>query len=137
MNNGPSNGGNGAHAAGGIGSRVDQIGRDAQTLIDDARATVEEFSGKIDLRGRVDRNPYGTLLAAAGIGYVLGGGLFTPLTARIVRLGLKLAALPFVKDELVGMAEGAVDGFIRSAREREVNPGSPGTDGADGTGSAL
>lgn len=123
------NGNGTAQANGGIGQKVDQLGRDAQNLIDDARGAVEDLSGRLDLRGRVDRNPYGTLLAAVGVGYVLGGGLFTPLTARIVRLGFKLAALPFVKDELIGMAEGAVDNFVRSSREREVNP-SGGPTGA-------
>ncbi|MDQ3264686.1 MAG: hypothetical protein M3Y59_13630 [Myxococcota bacterium] len=111
--------GNGA-AQPGIGQRVDQVGRDAQTLIDDARTAVNDIQGRLDLRGRVDRNPYGTLLAAAGVGYLLGGGLFSPLTARFLRLGVKLAALPFVKDELLAMAHGAVDGFVASAREREV-----------------
>ena len=52
------------------------------------------------------RNPYGTVAAALGIGYVLGGGLFTPLTARIVRLGLRigmrLAVLPLLKRGDVG-----------------------------------
>jgi len=111
--------GNGA-AQPGIGARVDQVGRDAQTLIDDARTAATEIQARLDLRGRVERNPYGTLLAAAGIGYIIGGGLFSPLTASIVRLGVKLAALPFVKDELMAMAHGAVDGFVATARERQV-----------------
>ena len=102
-----SNGPSGEHAR--IGERIDQIGTDAQTLFNDARGAVQDLSETLDLRGRVQRNPYGTLLAAAGIGYVLGGGLFTPLTARIVRFGLRLAALPLVKDELMGMAEKALD----------------------------
>lgn len=96
-----------------IGERIDQLGADAQTLIDDARGAVHDLSATLDLRGRVDRNPYGTLLMAAGIGYVLGGGLFTPLTARMIRFGMKLAALPLVKDELMGMAERAIDGITQ------------------------
>lgn len=95
----------------GFGQRVDQIGNSAQQLVDEARAAVTDLQDKIDLKGRIDRHPYGMLAAAAGIGYVLGGGLFTPLTARIIRLGMRLAALPLVKDELVGMAEAALTGI--------------------------
>ncbi|SEM00308.1 hypothetical protein SAMN05444354_110191 [Stigmatella aurantiaca] len=95
----------------GFGQRVDQIGVDAQQLWSDARSAVTGLSETLDVRGRVDRNPYGMVLAAVGVGYVLGGGLFTPLTGRILKLGVRLAALPFVKDELLGMAEAALQGF--------------------------
>ena len=48
---------------------------------------------------RLRRNPYGTVAAAIGIGYLLGGGLFSPLTARILRVGLRIgygvSTLPF------------------------------------------
>lgn len=93
----------------GVGQRLDQVSASAQQLVDEAKGAVRELGGALDLRGRVERNPYGMLLGAFGIGYVLGGGLFTPFTAKVVRLGLKLAALPLVKDELLGMAEAAVD----------------------------
>ena len=99
----------------GMGQRMDQIGHDAQQMWSDAQGAVEDFKERLDVQGRVERHPYGMLLAAAGIGYVLGGGLFTPLTARMVRLAFKLSALPFVKDELLGMAESAVDGFVQGA----------------------
>ncbi|MDC0715157.1 hypothetical protein POL68_42305 [Stigmatella sp. ncwal1] len=95
----------------GFGQRVDQIGVDAQQLWSDARSAVTGLSETLDIRGRVERNPYGMVLAAVGVGYVLGGGLFTPLTARVLKLGVRLAALPFVKDELLGMAEAALQGF--------------------------
>ena len=111
----------------GIGQRVDQLGQDAQQLLDEARGAVHQIGSSLDLRGRVDRNPYGMVLAAAGVGYLLGGGLFTPLTARMVRLAVRLAALPFVKDELLGMAEEAVDGFVRSAQAGQQGPQTPGT----------
>jgi hypothetical protein len=51
----------------------------------------------------VQRNPIGMVLAAAGIGYVLGGGLFSPMTARLVRYGLRLALIPLVKSQLEGI----------------------------------
>jgi hypothetical protein len=105
-------GGNGAASAGegdhrSIGARVEQIGQDAQQLWTDAQGAVHQITETLDLRGRVERNPYGMMLAAMGVGYVLGGGLFTSLTARILRFGLRVAALPFVKDELKSMAQAA------------------------------
>jgi hypothetical protein len=106
----------------GFGQRVDQIGVDAQQLWSDARSAVTGLSETLDIRGRVDRNPYGMVLAAVGVGYVLGGGLFTPLTGRILKLGVRLAALPFVKDELLGMAEAALQGF----QTGQASVGGPG-----------
>jgi hypothetical protein len=95
----------------GFGQRVDQIGSEAQQLWTDARSAVSDLGQTLDIKGRVDRNPYGMVAAALGIGYVLGGGLFTPLTGRILKLGVRLAMLPFVKDELLGMAESAIQGY--------------------------
>jgi hypothetical protein len=105
---------NGSHTRGedhGFGHRVDQIGSDAAELWNHARSAVSDLNQTLDLKGRVERHPYGMVLAALGVGYVLGGGLFTPLTARMIRLGVRLAALPFVKDELIGMAEAALHGY--------------------------
>ena len=75
--------GNGSQAQqrrrrGGFGQRVDRIGTDAQQFFDDARGAVTDLSDTLDLKGRVERNPYGMVAAALGVGYVLGGGLFTP-----------------------------------------------------------
>ena len=63
------------------------------------------FGGPLaDLNGHLSRHPYGTVAAALGIGYLLGGGLFTPLTSRLVRLGLRIgiraALLPILKAEI-------------------------------------
>jgi hypothetical protein len=44
-----------------------------------------------------------------GVGYVLGGGLFSRLTARIVgtglRIGLRTALLPFVTEGLLVLGQ--------------------------------
>lgn len=130
--------GNGSQAGsgdnGGFGQRVDRIGTDAQQLIDDARGAVTDLTATLDLKGRVDRNPYGMLAAALGVGYVLGGGLFTPTTARIIRLGVRLAALPFVKDELLAMAENAVRGFQAGSEAVSGSGTSMGSPGANRPG---
>ncbi len=110
----PSNG----HAQG-VGARVTEVEESAAQLIDTARSAVEDLAEKIDLRGRTERNPYGMIAAAAGVGYVLGGGLFTPLTGRLIKLGVRLAALPFVKDELIGMAESALDGYTAGVKKSQ------------------
>jgi hypothetical protein len=105
---------NGSQTSGdnqGFGQRVDQIGSEAQQLWSNARSAVTDLGQTLDLKGRVERNPYGMVAAALGVGYVLGGGLFTPLTGRILKLGVRLAMLPFVKDELLGMAETALRGY--------------------------
>jgi hypothetical protein len=105
-----------------VGQRIDHICDAAQMVWKGSRDTVREFRGALDLGGRVDRNPYAMMAAAVGSGYVLGGGLFSPLTARIVglglRLGLRIAAIPCIQRELIGLGEAATDGTNRS--------GSPG-----------
>jgi hypothetical protein len=57
----------------------------------------------LDIEGRLQRNPYGMVAGAIAVGFVLGGGLFTRLTARIAAAGLRMglmAALPLVQQEL-------------------------------------
>ena len=89
----------------------------AKRAVDEARAAKEafashatNFSQSIDLRGRVQRNPIAMVAVAAGVGYVLGGGLFSPMTARLVRYGLRLAIIPLVKSQLAGIVGGAQAG---------------------------
>jgi hypothetical protein len=56
----------------------------------------------------VEAHPVGTLATALGLGYTLGGGLFTGLTVRLLRWGLKLgvqiALLPALEREVAGLA---------------------------------
>jgi hypothetical protein len=89
-----------------------RMAEEARAFKEAVASQAESFTRSIDLRGRVQRNPIGMMLAAAGVGYVLGGGLFSPLTGRMVRIGLRLALIPLVKSQLsniVGseMGEGA------------------------------
>jgi hypothetical protein len=71
------------------------------------QATVE------NLRDRVEERPLQTLAIALGAGYVVGGGLFSALTGRLLygglRIGLRLAALPLVREELMGFVENMAD----------------------------
>jgi hypothetical protein len=76
---------------------------------DRTRGAVDELKRAAAIEQRVNRNPYGSMAAALGIGYVLGGGIFTPLTSRIValglRIGIRLAVLPMLKDEISVLAD--------------------------------
>jgi hypothetical protein len=66
--------------------------------------TRRRLRAALDLPGRVKRNPWGMVAGAVGVGFVLGGGLFTRLTARILGAGLRIgvtAALPLLQGELV------------------------------------
>ena len=95
----------GAH---GLSERLDKAEQAAGQTWSRARDTYTDLRDTVNLQGRVDHHPYGTLAAALGIGYLLGGGLFTPLTGRIVglglRIGLRLAVLPIIKDEIAELA---------------------------------
>src|SRR5437016_2791284 len=83
----------------------------AKAAVDEARAfkdaigsSVENFSSSIDLRGRVQSHPIGMVCAALGVGYVLGGGLFSPFTSRLLKIGIRLAVIPLVKSQLSAIA---------------------------------
>jgi hypothetical protein len=85
----------------------------AKKAVEEARAFKEavsnqahNFSQSVDLRGRVQRNPIAMVAAAVGVGYALGGGLFSPLTARLLKYGVRLALVPLLKSQLGAMARG-------------------------------
>lgn len=104
-----------------IGQRVDKVSDSAQQAWDRTRGAVSDLKRVADIDGRVRRNPYGTVGAALGIGFVLGGGIFTPLTARIVglavRLGVRLALLPMLKDQISELAD-SLGGEVESPKGR-------------------
>ena len=69
--------------------------------VDDPPGTLREV---LDIEGRLRRNPYGMVAGAVAIGFVMGGGLFTRLTARIAGAGLRMglaAAWPLLQRELL------------------------------------
>ncbi len=97
-----------------IGQRVDRVSDSAQEAWTQTRGAFSDLTDAIDIKGRVKRRPYGSVAAALGLGYVIGGGIFTPLTSRIVRLGLRigvrLALVPLLKDQIAGLATVLADG---------------------------
>ena len=101
--------GNGQHQ--GFVGRVGHLNDSAHQLLEEARSTFEDLGQAIDLRGRVQRHPYAMVAAAVGVGYVLGGGLFSSLTFRLFGIGIRVAAIPLVKHQLLDLAGAAVSGF--------------------------
>ncbi len=77
--------------------------------MNDARM-VDWLRKTLDLDNRAKRNPYGLVAAAAGVGFVLGGGLSSRLTDRLAgaafRMGL-LALWPHLEEELGWFGEPA------------------------------
>lgn len=65
-------------------------------------------SRALTLSERAMAHPYQTLLIAAGVGYVLGGGLFTRFTMTLLRTGARMGALPLVRRALLDVAEVAL-----------------------------
>jgi len=84
--------------------------RDSETpslsaAVSDARQSVGTMLE--DWRDMVDEHPIKALGLALAAGYVVGGGLLTTFTGRLLlggaRIGIRLAALPMVRDELMGL----------------------------------
>jgi len=75
-----------------------------------------------DLKTRFDQHPYGALAVALGAGYILGGGFFTPLTERLVKLavkaGVRAALVPFVAARLNEL----VTPLFTTAENKETAP---------------
>ena len=73
-----------------IGDRGRQIHHDASMLAADVRGKTADLERY--LTDQVNRRPYSTLGVAAGIGYVLGGGLSSRLTVVLLGAATRLAA---------------------------------------------
>jgi hypothetical protein len=91
-------------------------------LAKDANSALNGMADAVGLTDNVERAPYAMIGAALGVGYVVGGGLFTPLTTRLIRMGMKLAAIPQVRDRLLDVAESAIDGVLHNAARKQDKP---------------
>jgi hypothetical protein len=81
----------------------------------ETRKRVEAWTDSMIQQTR--EHPGRSVAIAVGVGYVLGGGLLSRLTARIlgtgIRLGLRAALLPFVTEGLAALGQ-------RHTTERET-----------------
>jgi hypothetical protein len=84
-----------------------RIAEEARALSGAISSGASRINESVDLAGRVQRNPLLMVAAAAGIGYVLGGGLFSPFTGRLFKIGVRAALIPFVKGQLAAIAAAA------------------------------
>lgn len=96
-----------------------EIGEQVTEALQNANSAINGVADAVGLTEQVDKSPYAMVAAALGVGYVLGGGLFTPTTLRVLRLGMKLASIPAVRDRLLDVAESAVDGVLGSQSKEE------------------
>ena len=86
---------------------------------DRAPATLGEV---LDIEGRLQRNPYGMVAGALAVGFVLGGGLFTRLTARLAGAGLRIglaAAWPLLQQQLFAATQENEAGNAAGKRKRK------------------
>jgi len=73
------------------------------------------------LRAQLEERPYQTLAVVAGVGFVLGGGLFTRFAVRVIasslRVGLAAAFAPLV-DSVVAHIQPLESGNGHDATDR-------------------
>jgi hypothetical protein len=85
------------------GNGAAHLGPSVRELVEESERVREEFVALTEaalhmasgwrslLRDRLERRPYATLAVAAGVGYVLGGGLPTGLVRVLIGVGGRLA----------------------------------------------
>ncbi|MDR0966755.1 MAG: hypothetical protein LBM75_09725 [Myxococcales bacterium] len=67
----------------------------------ESQALLHEAQGALrGVEALLVAQPWKVALASVGVGYVLGGGLFTRLTARLLRLGMRTVLLPAIESEV-------------------------------------
>lgn len=98
------NGGYESMQNGGPIHHASKMVEEAKALKSALSSSATQLSNSLDLRGRVQRNPVAMVLAAAGVGYILGGGLFSPVTSKLLKVGLRAAIIPLVKSQLGALA---------------------------------
>jgi pilus assembly protein TadC len=88
-------------------AEINQGDRSVSELAQELGSTAAELYERLDIARQIQEHPYRTLAVAAGVGYVLGGGLFTPLTGTLVRLGSRAMLLPVMQAAMqsMGVAE--------------------------------
>ena len=119
--------GGGARSQGSRGStrplRIQERGKEAYKEAQALASTLEQAVDEIGqfLREQAERRPYVSLATAAGIGYVLGGGVPSRLTGFVFGLSSRFAVEMFLR-ELIGGATGAGSSAAPSnAAQRSVS----------------
>jgi hypothetical protein len=77
---------------------------DSKQVFDDVQQLYDNMRTKGSLGEYYQRNPYAVLAAAAGVGYLLGGGLFSPFTKRITKLAMKGLVIPIASSQVKNLS---------------------------------
>jgi hypothetical protein len=83
------------------------LSEDMKTLAGDFREVGEELRERVDLSRAIQAHPFRAVFIATGVGYVLGGGLFTPLTGQLLRVASRAMLVPILRSQLDTMLAGA------------------------------
>lgn len=78
------------------------LSENTQRVAADLRELVDTVRRDYPIGKYYEENPYVVLAAAAGVGYVLAGGLFSPFTRRLMRIGMKALVIPMATNQLKG-----------------------------------
>ncbi len=81
-------------------AELDRVATDIEILNRDVKHVIEQVREKRLLQRYYQQNPYVVVAAAAGVGYLAGGGLFTPFTRRLVRFGMKAMFVPIAAKQI-------------------------------------
>jgi hypothetical protein len=81
-----------------LGQKLGSAGGSLLTLTSAESAL--ELHEALALERRLEERPYATVAAAAGVGYVLGGGLLSGPTRRVLRAGLTAVAVALAVEQL-------------------------------------
>ena len=102
--------------------RIQERGREAYRDAQHLASTMEQAVDEIGqfLREQAEQRPYTSLATAAGVGYVLGGGVPSRLTRFLFGLGSRLAIEMFLH-ELIGDAARQASAQPSSAANRSVS----------------
>lgn len=109
-----------------------------QQLVGDIEAGLEELQGALQAEAR--QHPVRSMLVAAGVGYVLGGGIARPLTRQFARVALRALLAPALDEPGARLWEWIEPhpSNPRSSRRRGAGKSStsgataPGTEGEKG-----
>ena len=88
-----------------LGDHCRRIQHDAQALAIAVQEAADEFERF--LTEQVQERPYTTLGVAAGVGYALGGGLRSRLTAMVVGTATRLAMTLAARELVAQLSPGA------------------------------
>jgi hypothetical protein len=97
--------------AGAFSERLGDLQRETGALIESLERATSEIGDA--LRAEMEERPYVAMAVAAGVGYVLGGGLPSPLTRMIVLLGGRVGFEMLSREVTTHLANGmsaATDG---------------------------